>query len=127
MLVWKPTVPCLFTKMLRYGTVYRDALRGLEVIKSETVVCTSHVVAAAVLLCIHLALRVGPRPELHFNPKEVRGAIVTCGGLCPGLNSVVHHLVETLLLTYKADKVCRFLLMFESFFVVDNGPDFSAD
>ncbi|CAN0166294.1 unnamed protein product, partial [Ectocarpus fasciculatus] len=50
-------------------------------------------------------LRAGPRPELHFNPTEVRGAIVTCGGLCPGLNSVVHHLVETMLLTYKADKV----------------------
>ncbi|CAN0147665.1 unnamed protein product [Ectocarpus sp. 6 AP-2014] len=50
-------------------------------------------------------LRAGPRPELHFNPTKVRGAIVTCGGLCPGLNSVVHHLVETMLLTYKADKV----------------------
>ncbi|CAN0353860.1 unnamed protein product, partial [Ectocarpus sp. 13 AM-2016] len=50
-------------------------------------------------------LRVGPRPELHFNPTEVRGAIVTCGGLCPGLNSVIHHLVETMLVTYKADKV----------------------
>ena len=47
----------------------------------------------------------GPRPTLHFNPTEVRGAIVTCGGLCPGLNSVIHHLVHTMLLTYKADKV----------------------
>eukprot|EP00903_Cladosiphon_okamuranus_P007572 g7346.t1 len=50
-------------------------------------------------------LRAGPRPTLHFNPTAVRGAIVTCGGLCPGLNSVVHHLVHTMLLTYKADKV----------------------
>lgn len=47
----------------------------------------------------------GPRPELHFKPSSVRGAIVTCGGLCPGLNSVIHHIVTTLLLTYKADKV----------------------
>ncbi|CAN0373478.1 unnamed protein product, partial [Hapterophycus canaliculatus] len=50
-------------------------------------------------------LRAGPRPTLHFVPTEVRGAIVTCGGLCPGLNSVIHHLVNTMLVTYKADKV----------------------
>lgn len=50
-------------------------------------------------------LRAGPRQHLHFNPTEVRGAIVTCGGLCPGLNSVIHHLVNTLLRTYKAEKV----------------------
>lgn len=35
----------------------------------------------------------------------MRAAVVTCGGLCPGLNSVIHHLVNTLLLTYKAEKV----------------------
>lgn len=56
-----------------------------------------------VLLCY--ILLVGPRQHLHFNPTEVRGAIVTCGGLCPGLNSVIHHLVNTLLRTYKAEKV----------------------
>lgn len=61
-------------------------------------------------MCVPLSLdglRQGPRAELHFNPREVRAAIVTCGGLCPGLNSVVHHLVNTLLRTYKAEKVRR--------------------
>lgn len=28
-------------------------------------------------------LRAGPRKKLHFNPKTVNAAIVTCGGLCP--------------------------------------------
>eukprot|EP01031_Cornospumella_fuschlensis_P033857 gene33857-40961_t len=32
-------------------------------------------------------IRAGPRKYLHFNPKEVKAAIVTCGGLCPGLNN----------------------------------------
>ncbi len=35
----------------------------------------------------------GPREFLHFNPSEVRSAIVTCGGLCPGLNSVIRSIV----------------------------------
>jgi len=41
-------------------------------------------------------VRAGPRGELHFEPKEVRAAIVNCGGLCPGLNNIIHHLVNTL-------------------------------
>eukprot|EP00746_Dinoflagellata_sp_MGD_P142503 gnl/MRDRNA2_/MRDRNA2_75462_c0_seq1.p1 gnl/MRDRNA2_/MRDRNA2_75462_c0~~gnl/MRDRNA2_/MRDRNA2_75462_c0_seq1.p1 ORF type:complete len:546 (-),score=93.55 gnl/MRDRNA2_/MRDRNA2_75462_c0_seq1:36-1673(-) len=44
--------------------------------------------------------RAGPRKELHFDPKEVRAAIVTCGGLCPGLNDIIHHIVEVLSYTY---------------------------
>jgi hypothetical protein len=50
-------------------------------------------------------LRAGPRPLLHFKPEEVVAAIVTCGGLCPGLNSVIHYLTETLLQNYGATKV----------------------
>ena len=36
------------------------------------------------------------RPVLHFDPKTVRAAIVTCGGLCPGLNNVVREVVNSL-------------------------------
>lgn len=45
-------------------------------------------------------LRAGPRAELYFNPREVKAAIVTCGGLCPGLNNVIRELVETLVTAY---------------------------
>lgn len=40
-------------------------------------------------------LRTGPRTPLHFDPNEpgAAAAIVTCGGLCPGLNSVIRELV----------------------------------
>lgn len=38
----------------------------------------------------------GPRRTLHFVPSEVAATIVTCGGLCPGLNSVIRELVMTL-------------------------------
>ena len=31
----------------------------------------------------------GPRENLFFDPATVRAGIVTCGGLCPGLNNVI--------------------------------------
>jgi len=33
--------------------------------------------------------RAGPRPSLFFDPQKVRAALVTCGGLCPGINNVL--------------------------------------
>ncbi|WP_375497284.1 ATP-dependent 6-phosphofructokinase [uncultured Jatrophihabitans sp.] len=35
----------------------------------------------------------GPRKTLYFDPSTTRVGIVTCGGLCPGLNNVVRGLV----------------------------------
>jgi 6-phosphofructokinase 1 len=33
--------------------------------------------------------KAGPREKLFFDPRQTRAAIVTCGGLCPGLNNVI--------------------------------------
>jgi 6-phosphofructokinase 1 len=44
------------------------------------------------------------RPQLHFDPKTVRAAIVTCGGLCPGLNNVVREIVKSLHNIYGVDE-----------------------
>lgn len=35
----------------------------------------------------------GPRREIFFNPAETSCAIVTCGGLCPGINDVIRAIV----------------------------------
>ena len=35
----------------------------------------------------------GPREKLYFDPKKTRAGVVTCGGLCPGLNNVIRSLV----------------------------------
>jgi len=35
----------------------------------------------------------GPRRKIFFDPSKTRAAIVTCGGLCPGLNTVLRELV----------------------------------
>ncbi len=42
----------------------------------------------------------GPRLHLAFEPKDVKAAIVTCGGLCPGLNVVIRELVMTMWYNY---------------------------
>ena len=35
----------------------------------------------------------GPRKRIFFDPARTHAAIVTCGGLCPGLNDVIRALV----------------------------------
>lgn len=36
--------------------------------------------------------KAGPREHLFFNPKSTRAAVVTCGGICPGMNNVIRAL-----------------------------------
>ncbi|HHB13144.1 MAG TPA: ATP-dependent 6-phosphofructokinase, partial [Chromatiales bacterium] len=42
----------------------------------------------------------GPRREIFFDPEHTRAAIVTCGGLCPGINAVIRALVLQLWFIY---------------------------
>jgi 6-phosphofructokinase 1 len=44
--------------------------------------------------------KAGPRARIYFDPSKTRAAIVTCGGLCPGINNVIRELVRTLSLAY---------------------------
>ena len=36
---------------------------------------------------------VGPREKIYFDPSKTKCAIVTCGGLCPGINDVIRAIV----------------------------------
>jgi len=47
----------------------------------------------------------GNRSTVHFDPKKVTAAIVTCGGLCPGLNNVIRELVHALEYLYGVDSI----------------------
>ncbi|KAL1552380.1 ATP-dependent 6-phosphofructokinase 3, variant 2 [Salvia divinorum] len=49
--------------------------------------------------------RAGPRQKMYFTPEEVNACIVTCGGLCPGLNTVIREIVHSLDYMYGATKV----------------------
>ena len=49
--------------------------------------------------------KAGPRARLFFDPKKVYAAIVTCGGLCPGLNNVIQSIFLELYHRYGVRKV----------------------
>ncbi|MBQ4215280.1 MAG: 6-phosphofructokinase, partial [Bacteroidales bacterium] len=38
----------------------------------------------------------GPKEYIYFDPSKTKVAIITCGGLCPGLNNVIRGLVNHL-------------------------------
>jgi 6-phosphofructokinase 1 len=44
--------------------------------------------------------KAGPRKEIFFDPDKTRAALVTCGGLCPGLNDVIRAIVMVLWYRY---------------------------
>ena len=49
--------------------------------------------------------KAGPRKKLFFDPKHTRAAIVTCGGLCPGLNNVIRSVTRELIRGYGVKSV----------------------
>jgi 6-phosphofructokinase 1 len=49
--------------------------------------------------------RAGPRQKIFFPPRRASAAIVTCGGLCPGLNNVVRALFYELQANYGVPRV----------------------
>ncbi|CAL5226255.1 g9100 [Coccomyxa viridis] len=53
----------------------------------------SNVGSEGPLLPTRWAVRAGSRKSVFFDSKETTAAIVTCGGLCPGLNDVIQGLV----------------------------------
>ncbi len=50
----------------------------------------------------------GPRRKIFFDPSKTRVGIVTCGGLCPGLNDVIRGLVRNLTNHYGVPRVVGF-------------------
>ncbi|URD94631.1 Phosphofructokinase [Musa troglodytarum] len=49
--------------------------------------------------------RAGPRQRVYFESDDVNACIVTCGGLCPGLNTVIREIICGLSYMYGVDKV----------------------
>jgi 6-phosphofructokinase 1 len=47
----------------------------------------------------------GPRRKLFFNPSTFRAAIMTAGGLCPGLNDVIRALFMEMHYVYRVKEV----------------------
>ena len=49
--------------------------------------------------------KAGPREKIFFNPNHVHAGIITCGGLCPGLNDVIRSVVRCLWRRYGVKRI----------------------
>ena len=55
----------------------------------------------------------GPREKIFFDPKALACGIVTCGGLCPGLNDVIRAIVLSLHHHYGVSRIYGFRYGYE--------------
>jgi 6-phosphofructokinase 1 len=55
----------------------------------------------------------GPRKDIYFDPSKMKCGIVTCGGLCPGLNDVIRAVVMSLYHHYGVRTIYGFRYGFE--------------
>ena len=55
----------------------------------------------------------GPREKIYFDPSKLKCGIVTCGGLCPGLNDVIRAIVFSLFYHYGVQTVFGFRYGYE--------------
>lgn len=55
----------------------------------------------------------GPREKIYFDPSKLKCGIVTCGGLCPGLNDVIRAIVMGLFYHYGVMTVFGFRYGYE--------------
>jgi 6-phosphofructokinase 1 len=62
----------------------------------------------------------GPRDHIFFDPSKLRCGIVTCGGLCPGLNNVVRGLVLELTNSYGVERIYGFRYGYEGLVAAKN-------
>ena len=50
----------------------------------------------------------GARKKIYFDPNKLKVGIVTCGGLCPGMNNVIAGLVQELRTLYGVTSITGF-------------------
>jgi 6-phosphofructokinase 1 len=84
----------------RYQNFVSDAARVLY--SSDATQVQAELAAGREITSFEAA---GPRERLFFDPANTRAAIVTCGGLCPGLNDVVRSIVLSLAFNYGVRRV----------------------
>lgn len=78
-----------------------------------------HDKVAEVKACLHSGQEppwfetAGPREKIYFDPSKLKCGIVTCGGLCPGLNDVIRAIVLGLFYHYGVKTVFGFRYGYE--------------
>ena len=66
--------------------------------------------------------KAGPRENIFFEPAKTKVGIVTCGGLCPGLNNVIRSLVNELYYRYGISRIMGIKYGYEGLIPKYNHP-----
>ena len=66
--------------------------------------------------------KAGPRENIFFEPAKTKVAIVTCGGLCPGVNNVIRSLVNELYYRYGVSRILGIKFGYEGLVSKYNHP-----
>jgi 6-phosphofructokinase 1 len=64
--------------------------------------------------------RAGPREKIYFMSNHVHAGIVSCGGLCPGLNDVIRAIVRCLWYRYKVKRITGIRYGYQGFLEKDD-------
>jgi 6-phosphofructokinase 1 len=66
--------------------------------------------------------KAGPKEMIFFEPAKTKVGIVTCGGLCPGLNNVIRSLVNQLFYRYGINRILGIKYGYEGLISKYNHP-----
>ena len=69
-----------------------------------------------------LLQKAGPRQRIYFSPSHVHAAIVTCGGLCPGINDVIRAITRCLWYRYGVRRITGIRFGYQGFLPDENLP-----
>ena len=69
----------------------------------------------------------GPRQKIFFAPGHVHAGIVTCGGLCPGMNDVIRAVTRCLWYRYHVRRISGIPFGFQGLLPETAGPTLELD
>ncbi|KAL4469541.1 hypothetical protein ABPG74_004794 [Tetrahymena malaccensis] len=118
-------IPCYLSPL--YGeNNYREVFGGGGFLPDTAFVYTGSYVLSDAVIGKNQSLdqskryvRAGPRKHNYFNPQQVKAAIVTCGGLCPGLNVVIREIFMCLYFNYGVRTIYGIKYGYKGFYQYD--------
>jgi len=66
--------------------------------------------------------KAGPKETIYFEPAKTKVGIVTCGGLCPGINNVIRAIVNQLVYRYGITRILGIKYGYEGLIPKYNHP-----
>jgi 6-phosphofructokinase 1 len=69
-----------------------------------------------------LSFEMAGHMHLFFDPAKTKVAIITCGGLCPGLNNVIRGIVNELYYRYNVKRIIGIQYGYNGFITRYNHP-----